>query len=212
MPEINLRIYDTGFKQFAEHVSGLAKGDLKNIHRHAAWTFAKHVRGKIEEAYETADYPLRRSAVDRYTSPPKQGSRTADARKYTGTRPLERSGLMSRSVVVRRRADSYFVQIDPAKVYPDGKRVAFIAERLEQGWNFTVRMTKATLAYLHASKPELKGSRRIKLGDTVVIRQKPRPIWEQTFKKLRSWKHVYHQVITRWLEQHGNNPSSMQLK
>jgi len=151
------------------------------------------------------------ATLQRYTDPPKPansggGKGTPDARRFSSTAPMRRSGTMSRSVVIRRKADSYFVQIHPTKVYPDGKRVVLIAEYLEKGSRHVVKLTRARLAYLHATSKK-RGNKKVKsglkLGSTVVISKAPRPVWEPTFRKLPSWRKVYQKALRNWLRIHG---------
>ena len=201
MPSIELNVTGGGFKQLSTYLGRLASGGLERIQQKAAEKFAERARRNVEKGYQTASFHRSHHTLRRYTDPPSPPSSsgrvgTPDPRMFAGTRSMQRSGLMSRSVVVKKSKGSYFVQIDPVATYPDGKRVAWVADRLEKGWTHTMRVTRAMLAYLHTTRPQKDSpAGRLRLGSTIVVRQRPRPIWEPVFNKLKSWKHIYYKVI-----------------
>jgi hypothetical protein len=195
MPEIVFRL-DKGLGGFKKYVAGLVRGrgSIERIHRHAGYRFAKHVEQKVREAYQSASFPVSMGTVEAYRRPP------LGSRGYRATAPLKRSGLLSRSVVTRKNGKrGYSVQIDPNKRYPNGTPVSWVAHRQEVGYVQQMIMTPERLAYLHILQPYDAGS--VKVGDSVPVVVTPRPIWEPTFRKLRSWRHVYEDAVNDWLKQ-----------
>ena len=196
MADISLRVDEGGLNAMKKYISGLVKGpgSLKRLHRHASWKFAKHVEGKVREAYIKSNFPVSEGTVEAYRRPP-QGSRG-----YRATSSLKRSGTLQRSVVTRRNGNAgWLVQIDPSKTYPNGTPVQVVAHRQEVGYIQRMIMTPERLAYLHILRPG--NQELVKEGDNVPVIVQAHPVWEPTFRKLRSWKGVYYDAVNAWLRE-----------
>jgi hypothetical protein len=201
MPEIVFKIDEGGLGRMKRYTAGLVKGagSLRRIHRHASWKFAKHVEQRVREKYQGYDGPgpgTLQSTIEAYRRPP------LGSRGYRATATLRRSGLLSRSVVTRKDGQKgWRVQIDPNKRYPSGVLVSVVAHRQEVGYVQRMIMTRERLAYLHILQPGDQGV--VKEGDNVPVAVAARPVWEPTFRKLRSWRRVYEDAVKAWLKQKG---------
>lgn len=192
--EIIIRDVGGTLNKWKGYIAGLASGpgELKRIHRHATWQFARFVRRKVKVAYLSANYPVSFGTVEAYRRPGRK------VQGYRATKPLRRSGTLSRSVILRKYPRGYQVRIHPTKTYSSGVKVTKIAEMLEAGYQYTMPVTKRRLRYLHYLVPE--DARKAKVGGTIAVVVTPRPIWEPTYKKMKGWRRVYFAAVNRWMK------------
>lgn len=202
------RIPKDGMREFQRYVRTLMQGDLKKIHGAAGYAVARAARKMIQEAYHRSAYPHTDATKLTYA----KGKRTGltPARRTWSGKSLVRSGQLASSIVVRKRAKGYSVEIDPKKTYTrgdpvdSGKRIQQIAAQMEDPQPILVTVTHAMLAYLHSL-----GSRRIqpgsqsglRVGSVASIYQTPKKVWEPTYRKLGKLKPVYYKTFHKYLKQ-----------
>lgn len=161
---------------------------------------AQKVQQAVRDEYKKSTHQRAVGTRRAYRDPP-PGPRTPK-RKYRVGRPLKRSGTLQSAIVVKRLArgtlTGWEVTIDPDMTYA-GKgdpwesirspqpKVADVAERLETGATYGVKVTRAMLAYLHNAVFPSKGKGStgkvnkgsISLGDTLMITMPAKPTWKK---------------------------------
>ena len=203
--EITFRI--PGLKDVAKYIKRLQGGVLKKAHAKATYEVARTVRSRVSAAYVKNRFTQAEGTLASYTRPP------IGSRGYRSASSLNRSGLLSRSVVVRKITDGYDVMIDPQKKYPDGKLVSEVAGYMELGYTQIIQLNgskgRRVLAYLHALRKTREGKMKkadrqdrgtLMYGTTIAIRQPARPIWKPVFARMRQLLGIYGRELTKYLK------------
>lgn len=219
-----LRIPGGWAGDFLRYAKKLTKGrQLQAINKKGVHKLALEAAKAVRRGYAAADYGHTQGTLEAYAFGKKQGKGRKDGsggkparRKYPSASSLNRSGTLKDSVVVRamrnkgRKVGGYDVQIDPKKVYgakadkaDKGILVSRIAAQMENPRPIMVTLTPAMAAYLALIKGKDKDKQRTgskKVGDVITITQKPRPVWEPVFYKLRTIMPAYSREVAKLLQ------------
>lgn len=207
-PLAGFRIPKDGLREFQRYVRELVRGDLKKIHGAAGYAVARAARKMIQEAYHRSAYPHTNATRITYALGKRAGS--TPARRTWAGKSLVRSGQLAASIVVKKRAKGYSVEIDPKKTYTRGdpadagKRIQQIAAQMEDPRPIAVTVTHAMLGYLHSLGPRAggqPGTRSLQVGSVLLIQQTPKKVWEPTYRRLGKLKPVYYKTFHKYLKQ-----------
>jgi hypothetical protein len=182
--------FDKEFKAFQDYIKTLNGPKGKKVIQFTPQVFAKQARLMVQRAYQSAGYDRHPGTIAAYTEP------SARKSSYTGTKSLIRSGTLAKSVSIKRiRPGAWKTWIDPSIKYTGAdyadvtKSVAAVADRLESGRIYTVKVTVPMLRYLHmlAKKhpwPSKHGG-TLKVGGSMAVTLRQKPVWEPVWKAMR---------------------------
>lgn len=177
-------------------------GHAKKIVQYATRQVAYETKTLVEKGYRTANSRQTEDTLLAYTHP----ALPSGKRAYPGAKPLQRSGVLAESVVVRRDGDKgYITQIHPTKRYRherhDANRnilVKDIAERMEKGFEFYIVLTEKVLAYLHAiSERAAQEGKGYEAGTILTGSVAPRPVWRTVAAKIGKLSPNYLKTVQR---------------
>jgi len=190
-----------GLKEFEIYIERLVKGGLRKITKAAAYDCAMAARRMVKLGYQTASYERRPGTLAQYAF----GG--GGSKRWMATEPLQRSRTLMNSVVVRRvrsiSEPAYTVQIHPTKTYTrgdpkdTGKKVAAIAEQMENPKPIIVKVTTRMLRYLHwlnrkagakeghSSFSGGKGNQgAMRVGSLMIYYPSAKPVWKQVKREI----------------------------
>lgn len=208
--DFDLRLIHNGLEEFKKYLKRL-KLDSHKIHMAATYEIARKARDLIKEGYQKACYSYHPGTLEAYARP------APGKRRWGGGNSLIRSGILSRSVVVRRKKSSYQVQIDPKKIYGAGGdpkdamrglKVEFIAAQTENPKPYMVRMTAPMKAYLamiarESGKPQAATGSGIQVGATFLVQPRAKPVWGPVWKEVKKYSRRYNRVFNKYLRMRG---------
>lgn len=219
MAVIVFRVKGNGLFNLTKDIRELTKGGrFKQVQKGITYAFAQFAAKLVRKEYKQASYPISNnpdgmSTRKRYLRPPRMGTSarsttpaTQDIRRYTGTKPLRRSGQLAKSVRVSAGSGSeYIVHIDPNAVYPDGRALVDVADKLERGGMLRISVTAAVLRYFHAVQDERGKSKkrttgRLHQGQTLLIELQPRPIWKLAYETMPKYRSELNQIIVNMIK------------
>jgi hypothetical protein len=215
MAVLELKLSANYIKKLRKYLRQLSNGGLARAHMAATKTFAEHVAQAVRRGYQQASYPLTPGTKQAYAHGKDAGFSLP--RNIWGGMSLRRSGELARSVVVTKKRQGYTVEIDPKRVYRNGDptdakrglRLRRIAAQMETPKPITIRVTPAMIRYLKLIDPSTRkgtgGAKRTytdnaRTGKTIVIHQTAKPVWEPTYRKLRTILPKYTQQMNRYLK------------
>jgi hypothetical protein len=206
--------------KFKQYWDSLKRGAGKKLLDFGGRQLAKDIKKRVEKGYRTTNITRSQGTLAAYALGKKPGH-WPEKLQWHSTKPFQRSGLLIQSLEISKEGDDYVIRIDPDARYishgdPADKMrilsVAGIAAQLEDPKAFAVTLTKRMRKYL--ALLGLKKGGGHKIGDALVIKPKPRPVWGPAARDANRMWLKFAIIINRYLNVQGpiRTPTGMHVK